>query len=90
MPPPWAIARDRVAQRAGVARHLHGDVEALDHAELALDVAEGALARVDGEGRAHPHRELAAVRVRLADDDVAGPGVAGDGRGHEPDRAGAA
>ena len=35
-------------------------------------------------------RELAAVGVRLADDDVARAGVAGDGRRHQPDRAGAA
>ena len=43
-----------------------------------------------GERRAHPHRQLAPEGVRLADDDVARAGVAGDGRRHQPDRAGAA
>ena len=45
--------------------------------------------RVDDVGRAHPRRELAPERVRLADDDVAGAGMAGDGGRHQPDRAGA-
>ena len=51
---------------------------------------EVALARVDGD-RVAPIRvgQLAAEGVRLADDDVAGTGVAGDGRGHQPDRPGA-
>ena len=48
------------------------------------------LARIDGERRAHPDRELAAVGIRLADDDVAGAGVAGDGGRHQPDRPGPA
>src|SRR3954462_7137534 len=39
-------------------------------------------------GRAHQEREVAARRVRLADDDVPGAGVASDRGGHEPDRAG--
>ena len=78
-----------VAQRVGVARHLEADVEALGHAELALHVGEVALARVDGERRAHPARELEAVGVEVGDDDVARAGVADDGRRHAADRAGA-
>ena len=83
--------RDRVAQRRRVARHLHRDVEALDHAEL----RRGRPASVRSRGstddrRAHPRRELAAEGVRLADDDVAGTGVAGDRGRHQPDRPGAA
>ena len=50
---------------------------------------EAPLARVDDERRAHPRRDLAAVRVGLADDDVAGAGVADDRGGHQADRAGA-
>ena len=75
---------------AGVARHLERDVEALDHAELALDVVEVALARVDGDA-SRPSAAASSRRhgVRLADDDVAGAGVAGDGRRHEADRPGA-
>ena len=45
--------RDHVAERVRVAGHLEADVEALLHAELALDVGEVALARVDRERRAH-------------------------------------
>ena len=45
---------DARPQRVGVARHLEHDVESLGHPELALGVAEVALARVDGERRAHP------------------------------------
>ena len=62
------------------------DVEPLDHVELAEDVREGALARIDGHRRAHADRQLAPEGVGLAHDDVARPGVAGDGGRHEADR----
>ena len=51
---------------AGGAGHLQRHVEALDHVQLALDVAQVPLARVDGDGRAHPLGERAADGVGLA------------------------
>ena len=41
MRPPWAMLAIAIAERGGVAGHLEGDVEALDHAQLALDVLRG-------------------------------------------------
>ena len=84
-PPPWAMGIDGVPKGRWVARHLHRDVEALDHVQLGEHVGQGALARVNNEGRARPHGELATVGVRLADDDMAGAGMAGNGRPHQPD-----
>ena len=59
------------------------------HAELLLHVGQRRLARIDGERDAHLPRQLEPVGVHVGDDDVARPGVAHDGRGHEADRAGA-
>ena len=80
---------ERIAQRPRIAGHLEHDVVALHHAELAHHVAQIALPRVDGDRRAHPHRELAAERVGLGDDHVARPRMTDDGRRHQPDRPGA-
>ena len=43
---------------------------------------------IDGEGDADFVGEVAAVGVGVGDDDVARPGVAGDGGGHDADGAG--
>ena len=77
---------DGRAQSRGVARHLEGHVEALNHAELGLDVVQVAREGIDGERRAHPPRELPAVGVRLGDHDEPRTRVTDDGRGHEADR----
>ena len=87
--PPWAMLSIAARMRRLGTGHLEGHVEPLDHAQLALDVGEVALARVDRDRRAHPHRQLAADRVGLRDHDIPGARVADDGRRHEPDRAGA-
>ena len=47
------------------------------------------LADVDGQRRAHLPGQLEAVGVDVGDDDVPGPGVADDRRGHDADRPGA-
>ena len=86
--PPWAMLRRSRPERGRVAGHLEPDVEALGHAELALDVGEVALAWVDGERRAHPPRELEPVRVEVGDDDVARARVPHDRGRHAADRAG--
>ena len=86
MLPPWAMLSSIAPDRRRVAGHLERDVEALDHPQLALDVAEVALARVHGDGRAHAHRDRAADRVGLADDDEPRAGVADDRGRHEADR----
>ena len=62
-------------------------VEALDHVQLGEGGLQGALARVDGERRAHPGRQGSPIGIGLADDDVTRAGMAGHGRRHEPDRA---
>ena len=80
---------DHRVQRIRAARHLEADVEALDHAELALDVGQVALARVDRQRGAHPPGQVEPVRVEVGDDDVARAGVADDRRRHAADRAGA-
>ena len=80
---------ESAAERRRVAGHLEGDVEALDHAQLALDIGEVALARIDGDRRAHPRGQRAPDRVRLAHDDEPRPGMAGDGGRHQADRPGA-
>ena len=87
--PPWAMFAIMLAQRLGVARHLEADVEALRHAELALHVGEVALRGVDGDGRAHPARQLEPVGVQVGDDDVPRARVAHDRGRHAADRAGA-
>ncbi len=81
--------RDRIAQRGRVAGHLEGDIEALDHPEVGLDVGQRPLARVDDDRCTHLFREVPPEGVRLADDDVSGAGVADDSRRHQPDRSGA-
>jgi len=81
--------RDRRPKGDGVARHLERHVEPLDHPELGLDRSEIALPGVDGDRRAHLHRELAPERIRLGDDDEARARVPDHGGRHEPDRAGA-
>jgi hypothetical protein len=79
--------RDTGAQRLCAAGHLEHHVEALGHAELALDVAEVSLAGIDRERRAHPPRELEARRVEVGRDDVTGTGVPDDRDRHAADRA---
>ena len=76
-------------QRIRAARHLEADVEPLGHPQLALDVGQVALARVDRQRRAHPPGQVEPVRVEIGDDDVAGARVADDRRRHAADRAGA-
>ena len=49
--------------------------------------SSGPLARVDRRASRPSARQVATVGVRLADDDVARAGVAGDGGRHQPDRA---
>ena len=55
----------------------------------ALHVGEVGDRRVDDDGGAHALRDGAPIGVRLADDDVAGAGVAHDRGGHEADGPGA-
>ncbi len=79
---------DGVAQGGRVARHLERHVEALDHVQLGEGVRKRALGRVDDQRRAHLPGELSTEGVGLADHHVAGAGMARDGGGHQPDRAG--
>ena len=67
--------------------HLEHHVETLAHAELLLYVGKVALARVDGERRTHPAREVEPAGVEIRDDDVPRAGVARHGHGHAADRA---
>ena len=80
---------EHLAESSGIARHLETDVEALLHVELLLDVFEGSGSRIDSLGDANFASEVAAVLVGIGDDDIAGPGVTGNGCGHDADRASA-
>ena len=90
IPPPWAIAAMAARRAAGLP-----DISMTTSKPSTMSSSANATrgcARVGSidERGAHPGRQLAPIGVRLADDDVARAGVAGDGRRHQPDRAGAA
>ena len=90
MPAPWAMFADRVAQRRRRCRTSRGRRRSPRPCRArAWTSWRLPLARIDDERGAHLHRQLAAERVGLADDDVAGAGVADDGGRHQPDRPGA-
>ncbi len=69
------------------AGHLQPDVEALLHAELVHHVAEILLIGAHGARGAELFREIEAVIVKVADDDVSRADVAADRGGHHADGA---
>ena len=80
---------EHVAERRRVAGHFQADVEAFAHAELLLHVGQRRRSRIDGQVGAQLAGQFEAIGIEVGDDDVAGPGMFDDGRGHAADRAGA-
>ena len=79
----------QVIEGRRIAGHFQPDIEALAHAQAALDLREGLSLDVDGAGRTQPDGQFEPAVDQVGNHHVAGTRVATDRRRHRADRAGA-
>ena len=87
--PPWHMLASMSRKAAGLPDISRPTSKPSFMPSCFCTSASASLRDVDGQRRAHLAGQVQAVRIHVGDDDVARPGVAHDGGGHDADRPGA-